>query len=596
MRIRVALARFHRDDSGAVVLIIALLMMVMMGFLALGVDLGSLYFSQKTLQSRADLAAISAVSNLHAAPDTRARDTVELNGLDRDALTAISYSRYTRDPALLPDQRLADRQLDADDVNAVTVHLSEMTPLYFARSFLEQDSTRIGARATAARFDLASFSLGSRLLSLDGGVLNALLGEALGTTVSLDLLDYEALADAQIDLLTFSDALANRADLAVGDYTDILSSDVDLADVAGALLDSGAVAGSTSVLTTVLNSVGAGTLNTARLIAVDGDDVAAQLEDVLPETTVTALDLLMASVDIVNADRIIETDLNVTVPNVTSTKLELVVGERPGNSGWITLGERNVTVHTAQVRLRLLLDLSPGILSAVNGGLDIASVALPVYLEVAGATATLSELNCSATQPEDILVRFDTGIDPLNGATGTHVAELFLGDFPAPDFQDTTTALHPSTLSHAKLLGVKIRPLGLGVLDADVNIKAHAAVGTSQQAETVFRLDEAPATGMPGTTRTFGSGALLGSAVGTLASTADVEVKLAVLGINLGLVNTLLNSVQSIVLNQLQPILLAVLTPLDTVLDDVLGELGIAVGEADLTLNGVACGKLLLVR
>lgn len=590
------LKRFWEEERGAVVLIVGLMLTVLMGFLALGVDLGSLYFRQKTLQTQADLAAVSAVSNLHATPEDVARKTVLLNGLDLDDVVGVTYGRYTRDVALSPEERLASRTLDAEDVNSATVQLRDTAPLYFSRSFLSQDSTRIGAKATAARFDLAFFSLGSRLLSLDGGVLNALLGQALGTTVSFDLLDYNALADADIDLLSFTDALATRAGLTVGDYREILSSDVDLADIAGALLDLGAVSAPTDVLTTIANRTGSAALNASRLIGIDGDDVAAQLEDVLPEVTVSALDLLMSSVDVVNANRIIETDLNLDIPNLTSTKLELVVGEREGNSGWITFGERNVTVRTAQMRAQLQLDLQPGILSGINSGLDIASVSVPVYFELASAAVTLTELNCAVTQPEDTVVRFDTGIDPLNGATGTHAAELFLGRFDAPAFEDMSTPLNASHLSHGKLLGVKIRPLLLGLLDVDVSVKAHTAMGTSHQSETTFTLAEIPQEGERGTTKTFGSGTLASATVASLSNSADVDVKLAVLGVNLTLVNALLNTVQNTVLNLLQPILGEVLNPLDAVLDGVLSELGIGIGEADLTLNGLSCGRIMLVR
>ena len=82
MRIDLILKRFWGEERGAVALIVGLMLTVLMGFLALGLDLGSLYFRQKTLQTQADLAAVSAVSNLHATPEVIAHRTVLLNGLD----------------------------------------------------------------------------------------------------------------------------------------------------------------------------------------------------------------------------------------------------------------------------------------------------------------------------------------------------------------------------------------------------------------------------------------------------------------------------------------------------------------------------------
>lgn len=593
MRIERYLRGFLGEERGAVILIVALALTVMMGFLALGVDLGALYLRQKTLQTHADLAAISAVSNLGGGPRDRALDTIGGNGLPPEALQQIGYGRYIRDATRAPDDRLEARALSDTDVNAARVELAEEAPLYFMRSFVDGDSTRLSATATAARFDMASFSLGSRLAALEAGLLNALLSEALGTSVGLDLLDYEALADVDVDLLTFIEALAIRLDLTAVDYRDVLMAEADLADIAGALLDANGLGGPVDVLTAVLNGTGSAVLDISRLIMIDGDDVAAQIDDILPEITVSALDILMASVGIVNADRYVQTDLALTVPGLTAIDLALVIGERPADSGWITVGERGTTLHTAQTRLKLELLLDPSLLSGL--GLDVASVHLPVYIEIASATATLSALNCSASRPTDVVASFDTGTDPLTGVTGTHVAEVFLGEFDAPDFEDTTTPLSQAALSPAKLLGVRIRPLGLGILDANVMIRAHAPVGISEQAQLDFTLGELPAAG-GAATKTFGSGRVLEALISALAADAELDIELALLGIELGLVNSLLNLVLGIVQTQLAPILTALMTPLDSVIDGLLDTLGIGIGEADLVLHGVACDRILLVR
>lgn len=237
MRIRSFLIRFRRDENGAVAVLVGLLLVVLIGFLAIGVDIGYLYYQQKSLQTRADLAAISAVMNLDDAPATAAENTVTENGLDASALGGLSYAHYDRDSTLAPEARISARNLDDADVNAATTSLQKTAPLYFASTFLPTNSTTLSATATAARLDLASFTLGSRLLALDttdSAVLNALLGSALGSSVSLDLVDYEALADTSIDLLTFTDALATRADLTALSYEEILNKNINLPDIAGA--------------------------------------------------------------------------------------------------------------------------------------------------------------------------------------------------------------------------------------------------------------------------------------------------------------------------------------------------------------------------
>lgn len=597
MPTRTRLRRFAAEETGAVAIIVGLMLTVLIGCVAIGVDLSSLYVRQKSLQTQADLAAVSAVSHLSDTPEGRARATLSGNGLDDGALTAISYAKYSRNAALPPEARLSARDLTDSDVNAASVSVSTEAPLFFASSFLAQDSTPLSATATAARFDFASFGLGSRLLSLNEGLLNALLSAALGSEVSLSLLDYQALADAQIDLLTFTDLLANRISLTAAPYDEILTTQIDLLDILGALLDASAVDATTDVLTTLLNAATSSLLGAEELIAIDGDDVDVQLEDILPRITVSALDLLMASVDIVNADRIIDTSLDLDIPGLLDTELELVVGERPAGSGWITLGERGATLHTAQVRMRLDLTLEPSLLEGVDEDLNIVSVNLPVYLEIASSTATLSALHCSAVAEDDVLASFDTGIEPLDGVTGNHVAELFLGSFDSPTFEDTTTPLDAGDLDFAKLLGLRIDLDLLNLFSSDVlaiqvalNVKAHAAIGTSLTEQLDFTLSEL------GETKTFGSGDLLTSTVSSLLASLDTDVDVEVGLLDLGLIDAVVDGVLQLVTLVLQPILVLVLTPLDSVLDTVLATLGIGIGEADLTLHDVQCGAVMLVR
>ena len=51
-------------------------------------------------------------------------------------------------------------------------------------------------RALAANASLATFSIGSRLLAVRDGLLNALLSAMLGSNINLSAMSYEALLDA----------------------------------------------------------------------------------------------------------------------------------------------------------------------------------------------------------------------------------------------------------------------------------------------------------------------------------------------------------------------------------------------------------------
>lgn len=596
MLIRNVLKQYCLREDGAVALMVALFLTVLLAFLAVGIDLGSLYFQQKTLQTKADMTAISAALNLGSDPDNKAQATVIGNGLDAAALSQLNYGRYVYDRTVPASDRFEVRSLSETDVNATEVLLRARAPLFFSQTFVSGDSTPLAASATAARFDFASFSLGSRLLSLNEGLLNAMLSEALGSTVSLSVLDYQSLADTDVDLLTFTDALEIRAGLTALDYSDILNSDVELGDIAGALLDTGLVSGPTTALTTVTNSVTAPVVNMSKLIEIGGNNIVLQLEDRLGEISVSALDLLMTSVEIINADHYIETHLDLGVPNVLGAELDLIVGERESHSGWITLDEKGATLHTAQVRMKLELDLSPTLLSGLGAGVSVLSLKIPLYLEIASATVTLFDLYCDAQQEDDIVAVFDTGFNPLSGPPGTHVLEAFIGTIDDDTFNDVNTPLNPDTLSPVNFLDLKLSLVLITIDLFTLQLKSHAATGISTQPQTDFLASEI------GMTKTFGSGSLLESTVSSLLAPESTEISISsqsqsliggLIALLLAPVVALVNSVLNVLPDLLQTSLLA---PIDAAIDAVLELLGIGIGEADLTLEGVACGKVVLVR
>src|SRR5690606_32079001 len=98
-------------------------------------------------------------------------------------------------------------------------------------------------RAIAATTEQAAFSIGSRLARLEGGMANAVLEALLGGSVDLTVMDYRALADANVSLFTFMDALATELDLAGGSYDEVLGAQATLADIASAMAEAATGAG-----------------------------------------------------------------------------------------------------------------------------------------------------------------------------------------------------------------------------------------------------------------------------------------------------------------------------------------------------------------
>ncbi|WP_216073422.1 hypothetical protein, partial [Acinetobacter baumannii] len=73
--------------------------------------------------------------------------------------------------------QIANRfQLAGTNPNAARVTINSRTNLVFGRVITGQDYFVIRSTATAATSSFASFAIGSRLVSLNGGLLNQLLG------------------------------------------------------------------------------------------------------------------------------------------------------------------------------------------------------------------------------------------------------------------------------------------------------------------------------------------------------------------------------------------------------------------------------------
>ena len=74
-------------------------------------------------------------------------------------------------------------------------------------------------------------------------------------------------------------------------------------------------------------------------------------------------------------------------PGIAAASLKLGIGERPVGTSLVRVGRTGASVHTAQTRLLLTVDL-------IGSG-AAAMVRLPLYLELASATARLTGLQCS---------------------------------------------------------------------------------------------------------------------------------------------------------------------------------------------------------
>jgi tight adherence protein G len=550
------LRRFAQDTRGNFAIMGAGCMVLVLGCAALGVDVGSIYADRRKSQSAADLAAIVAASNLGNATNAAAA-TVTANGYPASALVSVERGFYTANAALAPQARFVTPA--SSTANAARVTLRTQTPLYFARMFTGgKDHFDINSTAVAASTAVASFAIGSRLASLNGGLVNAMLGGMLGTTLSLSAMDYSALISARIDAFDFLSALATRVNLTGVTYSDVLNSNIKLPDIVAAMLTAQQAANGSGSATTALSNVSLAVAGLATKISagslIDAGPYANMAVGTKPKVgvSVSVFDLLSATGALANGSHQIAASVNLGLPGIASVSLMATIGEHAQGSSWVAVGTQGASVHTAQTRVLLQIQLlGSGSVSAVN---------LPVYVEVASGTATLNAISCG--RPDVSTSSVTLGVTP-------GIVDAWIGKVSAADMANFSTKPNPPAATLVNLGAITVTG------------RAHAGMGNTTPVSVAFSYSDISAQTKKTVTTTNFTSSLTASLLGDLS----LQVNIGPLGLPIpGLGGTVTG------------IIGGATASVDQVLASVLATLGIGLGQADVWVSGVRCDGAVLVN
>ncbi len=554
------MCRFWRSRRGGVAVMAAASIGALLAFAALAVDLGSIFLQTRQLQGMADLAAIGAANDLSNA-QAAAAGTANANGWSGAVQTAVVVGVYAPNPAVPASQRFT---AGGTAPNAARVTLTAPANLFFGAAILGRSTVNISRTATAASAQMTAFSIGSRLLAVQGGVANAVLGGLTGSQVSLSVMDYNALASANVDLLQYSQALQTSLNLQGASFNQVLASNVSTGQ-------------SLSVLANVLDTEGQDPAAQAirKLATAAGTSTPAQLQQLVDlgpysgqdhtdaatgaGVSVNALQLTSAMLQLSQGGHQVELSLGAGVPGVASTDAWLAIGQRPSNSPWLTVNDDGtVTIRTAQTRLYIDSQVAPG--GGVLNGAGVSLINIPLYVEAASAEAKLSSLSCpsSTTAPAVTL-----SVQPS-------VGELALG-------QVNTSALNnfqqPMTIQPAQLVNLLL---------LQVNGQAQVNIGGADWQDVSFSQSDIQAV----TVKTVSTNDIAQATAASLLANTNLSVSLG--GLNLGLG---LGPVKTAV----QSTLTTVAPSLDLVINTMSNLLGVRLGEADVWVNGLRCHNAALV-
>jgi uncharacterized membrane protein len=269
--------------------------------------------------------------------------------------------------------------------------------------------------------------------------------------------------------------------------------------------------------------------------------------------TASALDLLSAAAQLANGTNQAAIAINAGVPGIAAATLQLAIGERPQGTSWTAVGAAGASAHTAQTRLLLTVTLGG------EGG--IASVKLPIYLELASATATLESVKCS--YPSASSSTATVAVTPA-------VLDAWIGNVTPSLMRDFSAAPNPGP---AKLVDTPL---------LDISGRAHAAITNLSPTSLVFRQSDIAQQTRKTTSTTNLVSSLLSRLIGDLTVTVNVG------GLSLGLPGAVNKTVAGIVAKGAQPI--------DQLLTGVLGTLGVQAGQASTWVTGIRCDGAVLVN
>lgn len=547
---------FLRHDGGAISVVSALSLFMLLAIAALVVDSGALYFQRRDQQAVTDAAALAAVQNPASAASIAAA-VFSRNRYQGQTLT-VSAGTYTADEAVKAAGRFSPA---GSDINAVRIRASLKRRAYFAGLF-GLGSPTVVTESTAARLPTTSFGAGTRLAALDAGLLNGLLGKLWGSSVSLSLIDYQALTNTNIDAVKFLDALATHAGV-TGTYQQLAGASVTSGQILSALVDVASNANGPSapaalmaLKTLQLQLPGAPAMTLSNVIDLSplyGRSIGGVASFDGTGLQFNLMSLLSATGRTLAADHMVDLGTVMTVPIANSSiSTRMAVGAPMAQ---VSAGKVGSGTRTAQVRLALNATIT-----SVNLVVATVTVQVPVYLEAASGQAILTEMPC---RPGGTLAKIaaTTGTTTLRFGT---VSDAALQDFSQPVTPVATPVVAVS------LLGIPVRANVSGTTTI-------AASGPTTLSFTQAEIDAGVVKSAP-----------YGGATPFNTLSTGLSLSGTVVG-NAGLLAGTLNGLLSTLLNTLEPMVVNLVKQLDPPVSALMTSLGLQLGVVDVKAFDARC-------
>ena len=374
-----------RQQHGAIGLMAALTLGMVLIFMLLVVDGGRLYLEQRKLQRVADMAVLEAVSrggSCAATPSTATLYATQSAARNSFVPAGTQQTLNATCGTLVTVNQLRTFQLDPSKSDAIRVIATNTIPTSIAGGVWDlvskgtlSTTTQLTASAVGAapKGLLAQISLRSTLATVttdsQAALLNAVFTSLLGGNVSLSVAGWNGLVTGNINLLNFMDQLAIDLKLSAGNYDQLLSANTTLTQLLTTALTVANANGATADLTAGINGLLQAALKVNPTTITLGSllNLATGTKSTGLDANLQAFQLVQAFLQVANGKNAVDLTVPAKIPGLLGIKLVMKVIQPPQFSA---IGDPSssqvISVRTAQVRTLISINLGLGIITGLT--------------------------------------------------------------------------------------------------------------------------------------------------------------------------------------------------------------------------------------
>ncbi|NBA95067.1 pilus assembly protein TadG-related protein [Pseudomonas sp. R5(2019)] len=455
-------------QRGAIGLTAALTLGMALLFAVTVIDSGRLYLEQRKLQRVADMAALEAVNGkgncispaLSAQTLARAASARNGHAVDSDHTLVVECGSLKTTSGLrgfTADATKSDAVRAIAGAKVTTSIAAGVSALFSGAN--PSLTTQLTASAVAAQPGppLARLNIRSTLVSIDtarSALLNSLMTALLGSQVNLSLMQWQGLLNADVNLLNYLDALAIKANVSAGNYTELLSKQIAVGDMLSVM---STVAQQNNPLVNVsgladlsLLAQNAGGIVLGDLLNIQNGGTTSGLD-----ANLQALQLVQGIVQLANSKHAAEVTLPVSLLGIANLTTRIRIIEPPqfsaiGNPAKATNNPSDadqIYVRTAQTRILMTLNIA-----SISSGLNLLLVKvlpngpnLDIGLEVASASSHVIGYNCNSVATKSLTVNDESA-----------AVKVLIGKINSNNFFSSTTPSNATPLVILEVLGIDI--------------------------------------------------------------------------------------------------------------------------------------------